>query len=252
MKRMMSLVAAVALLAGCSEGTGPSGPQISLLFSTGPATAPASSGMFLRTAANPITDGQNELLFTAAEVVLREIELERVETVDCDQAVDENACEEFETGPVLLDLPLDGGTMRQVTIPVDPGTYDEIEFEIHKVSSDDPEDADFLAAHPNLTDLSIRIQGTFNGEAFTYVTDLDVEQELELADPIVVDANTPNTNVTVRMDLAQWFRDASGMLIDPELGNKGGEFEGLVKENIKQNIEAFEDRDGDGDDRDED
>lgn len=244
-----------ALLAACNEGTGPGGALISLSFSTQSPGAVATSpqGMFLGSAAaaNPFTDGQNELLVTKAEVVLREIELKRIETVDCDTAVDEDACEEFETGPVLLDLPLDGGTAQQVTIPIEPGTYDELEFEIHKVSSGDAQDAAFVAAYPQMADLSIRVEGTYNGEPFAYETDLDVEQELDLANPIVIDENTATTNVTVRMDLAAWFRDGSGTLVNPALGNKGGEFESLVKENIKQNIEAFEDRDRDGDDRDE-
>ncbi len=254
MKKAMSVAMVAAFLAACGDGTGPGGAQISLSFSSqSPGTVSAASqGMFLSAVAGaPITDGQNELVITKAEVVLREIELKRIETIDCDTAVDEDACEEFETGPVLLELPLDGGTAQQVTIPIEPGTYDELEFEIHKVSGDDAEDADFVANHQHMADLSIQVQGTFNGQAFTYQTDLDVEQEFDLADPIVIDENTPSTNVTVRMDLAAWFRDGSGTLVNPSLGNKGGDHESLVKENIKQNIEAFEDRDRDGDDRDE-
>ncbi|MEE8192487.1 MAG: hypothetical protein V3T74_07050, partial [Gemmatimonadales bacterium] len=124
--------------------------------------------------------------------------------------------------------------------------YDEVEFEIHKVSTDDPEDAQFREDHPDMVGKSIRVQGTFNTQPFTYETDLDVEQEFDLSPPLeVTDGSTP-TNVTVLLDLDQWFRDLAGNLVNPQSGNKGGENEGLVKENIKQSIEAFEDHDSDG------
>jgi hypothetical protein len=240
-------------LGACSNGVGPSGSQVSLSFSTrapGAAAAPRQ-GLSLSVAA-PFTqsDGTNKLVITQAEVVLREIELERIETDDCDSA-GPGSCEEFETGPMLLDVPLNGETEVVVTIPVEPGAYDELEFEFHRVSSDDPQDAAFREAHPDLVETSIRVRGTFNGAPFTYQTDLDVEQEFDLAPPLVIAEDVASTNVTVRLDLAAWFRDGAGMLLDPQTGNQGEVNEGLIKENIKQSVEAFEDRDRDGDDRDE-
>ena len=103
-----------------------------------------------------------------------------------------------------------------------------------------------------MVDKSIRVQGTFNGAPFTYETDLNVKQELNLSPPLMIDNATGTTNVTVRIDLDAWFRDGSGNLVNPGSGNKGGANEGLIKENIKQSMEAFEDEDRDGDDSDED
>ena len=54
------------------------------------------------------------------------------------------------------------------------------------------------------------------------------------------------TNSTIVLDLATWFVDAQGNLIDPNSANKGGDNENLVKDNIKASIEAFEDSDKDG------
>ncbi len=133
-------------------------------------------------------------------------------------------------------------------IDVEPGTYDEIEFDIHKVSNDDPEDADFRAAHPDFIGVTIRVQGTYNGTPFTYTTDLNEEQEFEIAPPLVIDENTGSVNLTIRFDLSQWFRDGQGGLLDPATGNKGGDNESLINENIKQSLEAFEDEDRDGED----
>jgi len=182
--------------------------------------------------------------------VLKEIELERVETEECDASVDNDDCEEFEVGPVLVDLPLNGGIETHVTVSAPPGSYDEIEFEIHKVSHDDEEDADFRAQHPDMAGKSLRVAGTFNGESFTYESDLDVEQEHDLNPPLVID-ESGSVNVTVKIDVSMWFVDGSGHLVDPRTANTGGDNESLVKENIKQSVEAFEDDDHDGDDDDE-
>ncbi len=256
MRRMTFTLAAVSLaLAACSDGNGPgSQPGVSLSFTARRAAGVAASpAMFFGAfASDTLSDGQsNELIVDKVELVLREIELERVEVVDCDVEPEPDGCEEFETGPILVDLPLNGQTRQELSIQVPEGMYDEIEFELHKVSSDDPEDEAFRTAHPDFVDKSIRVTGTFNGQAFTYETDLNVEQELDLNPVLTVDANTTTTNVTIRIDVDQWFRTAAGVLVDPDTANKGGDNENLVKDNIKDSIEAFEDQDGDGDDSDE-
>ena len=253
MKRtaMLSVLPALAMLA-CSDSTGlGSEPGVSLSFATRAPGVNAAPGFFASVQSDTLMDEQNTLIITSAEIVLREIELKRVEIEDCDSASEDDSCEEFETGPILLSLPLDGSTATEVTIPVEVGVYDELEFDIHKVSNDDPEDAEFRAAYPDMVGKSMRIQGTFNGTAFTYETDLDVEQEFDLVPALTIDDTVTETNVTVRLNLSMWFRDGTGALVNPELGNKGGQYESLIKENIKQNIEAFEDHDRDGDDSDE-
>jgi hypothetical protein len=241
-------------LAGCGDGTG-AGSGVALSFSTvSPGAVPLAQFASMQAAAfdDTLVSNGDTLIITKAEIVLREIELERVETTDCDDLVETDDCEEFEAGPVLLDVPLNNGTETLVAIDAPDGSYDEIEFEIHKVSKYDPEDADFRAQYPDMVDKSIRVQGTFNGSPFTYETDLDVEQEFDLSPPLVIDNTTGTTNVTVRIDLDAWFRDGSGNLLDPNSGNKGGSNEDVIKENIKQSMEAFEDEDRDGDDSDED
>lgn len=243
----LSLIVTAALLAACSDGA-PDGSRVSLTFASSSTSGVQPAAGFFASMAPPVTfdDGQNELVIEKVEIVLREIELERIEVVDCDVEPEPAGCEDFEVGPILLDLPLGGGTMKQVTIPIEAGTYDEIEFEIHKVSGDDPEDAEFRAAHPDMVDKSIRVTGTFNGQAFTYVTDLNVEQELDLVPALVIDENTVTTNVTILVNLDAWFRDGAGALVDPASANKGEVNENLVKDNIKDSIEAFEDEDEDG------
>jgi hypothetical protein len=240
MKRTLALLASAALLAGCSDSMAP-GSQVSLSFSGGQATAAPNAGFYAAPSA-----GAAALVITKAEVVLREIELKRVEVVNCDVIPEPDGCEKFEIGPVLIDVPVDGTTATEVAIDIDPGMYDELEFDIHKVSGDDEEDATFVATYPQMADLSIRVEGTFDGVPFTFTTDLDVEQEHDLVPAIEITENTGSTNVTVSLGLSQWFLDAGGNELNPETGNKGGENESLIKENIKQAIEAFEDKDRDG------
>jgi hypothetical protein len=250
MKRISLTLVAALLVAACSDSTGPnSQPGVSLSFSAPTVgAAPSSPGVFMSVAAIDLTDGQgNTLTLDKVEIVLREIELQRQSASGCDALPDNDDCEKFETGPVLLDLPLDGSVSTIVTIAPDPDVYDEVEFEIHKISSSDEEDAAFRTAHPDFAGKSIRVQGSFNGQPVTYETDLDVEQEFNLNPPLTVSGETVGgTNVTVMLDVDAWFRDLSGDLVNPQDGNKGGQHESLVKENIKQSIEAFEDHDSDG------
>ena len=113
------------------------------------------------------------------------------------------------------------------------------------MSSGDPGDVTFIQQHADLEVVSIRVQGTYNGQAYTFVTDLNVDQRFDLNPALVVDGST-TTNVTARADISGWFVDGAGAAIDPNEANKGGEYENVVKDNIKDSIEAFEDRDRDG------
>lgn len=246
----LAAFAGLLLVAACSDGSGP-GQTLSLSFATrlpgaqqAPSRAPAFGAAV--TGADTLTDGTNTLIITKAEIVLREIELEPVEVADCDVSPKPAGCEEFEAGPVLVDLPLGPGAVQEVAVDVTPGSYKEVEFEIHKISLDAPEEAAFRTAHPEFVEKSIRVQGTFNGQAFTYETDLDVEQEEHFATPLVITDATTSTNLTIRVGLANWFRATNGSLVNPSTGNKGGQNESLIKENIKQSVEAFEDHDHDG------
>jgi len=250
--RYLMMLGAVTL-AGCSDTTEVAlRGGVAVSFATQSPTAGTPAPAFSRAPAldDTLVVGTDTLIFTSVEVVLREIELKKAETADCDVEPEPAGCEEIEVGPVLVDLPLVPGADSTFAIEAPAGTYTRIDFEVHKVSGDDPADAAFVQAHPEFDDLSIRVQGTFNGSAFTFETDLDVEQELDLVPALVVDETT-TTNVTVRVDVSTWFRSVTGALIDPATANTGGSNESEVKDNIKDSFKAFEDEDRDGDELDE-
>jgi hypothetical protein len=54
-------------------------------------------------------------------------------------------------------------------------------------------------------------------------------------------------NLTIRMDVSPWFVNG-GALVDPASANRGGPNEGVVKDNVAQSVDAFEDDNHDGHD----
>jgi len=233
----------------CGETTTPTEfKTIQVSFATQAAGTAMLSRAFGSEAAldDTLVVGADTLVFGSVEIVLREIELKRLEVLDCDITPEPEGCEKFEAGPVLVSLPLGAGPEAEFVLDdIPPGTYNEIEFDVHKVN-DDVEDLAFRQAHPTFLDKSIRVTGTFNGQAFVFESDLDVEQELNLSPALVVEDASPPTNITILVDVNGWFRDDLGALIDPATANKGFDNEGIVKENIKNTMEAFEDADEDG------
>jgi hypothetical protein len=250
-KHLLAVLGMAAALAACSDGTGPGAARtVSLTFTSGAAGGPSLSRMGV--ADDTIVSGNDVLVITRAQIVLREIELKRENDDLCETGEgDDDGCEEFETGPMLVDLPLGGAVETAITIEADTGTYDEIDFELHKPEDDgDSADAAFIAAHPEFDRLSIRVEGTWNGTPFVFTSDVNVEQENGLVPPLVITEST-GTNVTLRVDISTWFRNGSGALVDPASGNQGGQNESVITENIKVSFHAFEDEDRDGDDSDE-
>ena len=240
-----------ATLAACDDDGGVTGPggsagagSVSLSVAlTGSAPNSAAS---LHAQGLDLTDGANTLSIESAELVVREIEFERIGTPGCDSDFDDDDCDEYEVGPFLVALPLDGSVTREITAQVDTGTYDEIEFDIHKPDDDSPADLDFIAQNPNFADISIRVSGTYTGQDCLYTTDLNEDQEIELIDPLVVTPDPTPVNVTLTIDLSSWYVAPGGMLIDPRTANQGEPNVELVEENIEASLSGFRDDDSDG------
>lgn len=253
MKRLFLIMAVLAGAACSQTSNGPNTEfaNVQVSFATQRPGTPLRAALALAAAAgDTLTAGSDTLVLDAVEVVLREIELRRIEVSSCQSAESDDACEKFETGPVLVSLPLGNAVQQQFAVDVPVGTYSEIQFDIHKPDDGDPDDQAFIAANPAFERISIRVRGTFNGQAFVFTSDLNVEQELSLTPPLEITETTGATNVTILVDVGSWFRNQAGGLIDPATANDGGANEGIVKENIKDSVEAFEDRDHDGSDDD--
>lgn len=236
-------IATATLVAGCSDGAGPAGTGVFRMNVMSSASAPVVAGD-----PDTIVVGSDTLVYSMIELVLREVEFDRVNDDACDDLPDsdDDFCEKFETGPILLDLPLGPGLERAFEVAIDTGSYDEMEIDIHKPRDDTQEDRDFANDNPEFSDISIRVTGTYNGADFVYVTDLRVDQEKDLSPPTRIE-EAGNIEVTLVVDISGWFVVGS-QLVDPVDALKGRTFENAVRDNIKASIEAFEDADGDGHD----
>lgn len=243
-----------------SDSTG----RVSLAMSSvRPGTAAPSPAIF-GSAASPsvvtagdstvISMGADTIVLRSVEMVVREVELKRVEAEGCDSVSGNDDCEEFETGTTLVSPPL-GATATETVISINapPGQYDQLEFKIHK-PEDNSEDAAFLAANPSFAGVSIRVTGTYSQAGtrsdFTFTSDLNASQEVLLSPPLTV-ADGQAANVTLRVDVSTWFVNGAGTsLVNPATANKGQANEGVVKDNIEASIDAFRDDDHNGHDDD--
>lgn len=248
MKRILVVIALAA--AGCSSSnpglgfavTVPTSSTASALTASGVVATPGSGGL-------SITDGTHTIVITEAKLVLRNIELERADGKSaCSTGTPgehhDDGCEEVHAGAQVVALPLDGTTSVAINASIAAGTYDKAELKVHKLGSD-AADAAIIADSPDLKDASVKVVGTYDGTAFTYIGDAEAEQEFEINPALVVADGAASTGITMSVDAATWFA-WNGSLIDPSTANKGGVHEELVDHAIKASLRTFEDDDHDG------
>lgn len=228
--------------AACGDPTGSRAHAVSLSFSTvAPSAVAASYAVPLRADVSA-SSGGNTLVVTKAQLVLSRIELAG-SAATCG-GTDDSGCDEMELAPMLVDLPLAGGVASSISAPVPAGSYAELEAKIDAVRDGEEGAAAFLAAHPDLRGVSVRVEGTYNGQPFVYTGSGEASLELAFSPPVSVGAS--GMNLTVHVDVAGWFKDGSGNVIDPATANAGGANASVVENNIHHSFHAFEDNDRDG------
>jgi hypothetical protein len=257
----LAIVAAFGTVA-CSDSTSPAaGRPVSVSFSTGTSSGASLARMTdpgaSRDAATvPAADG---LVITKVQLVVARMELERAgasctstEPVGDDEGDEhEHDCPELHVAPALVEVPVNGTVVSPFTVNVPAGSYSALEAKIrplHAESEHGRGSSAFLAAHPELNGVSVVVEGTFNGTAFTYKGAPRAEFEREFNPPLVVDKPL---NVTVHLDIASWFRTQSGAVIDPSTANAPGVNAATVAVNIMRSFHAFRDDDRDGHDDDD-
>jgi hypothetical protein len=242
------LIACAALAASACGDSTTSGARRPLTVSL---TTQAQGAVADRTLADiTIAVGTNTLVITKAQVVARRIELAPADAATCsgtaeagdDNTEVEDGCAEVESGPTLLDLPLDASTTTNITATVPPGTYRGLELRIGPVTSGNRRSVEFLTSHPDFKNASVRVEGTYNGKAFVFMSPVDARIETLFSAPVTVDALNPN--VTVAIDLTNWFSDGAGGTLDPSNTANASR----ISANIASSFHAFEDDDHDGHD----
>lgn len=136
-----------------------------------------------------------------------------------DENDDEDECE-FEGGPFIVDLPLDGATTIATT-DVPAGTYDSFTFKIDDLEAgDDDEDddrartpdllANMRAVYPNFPSrASLVVKGTQNGQPFTVY----FRSKIRITQPISPPLTIPGDDaLTVTIDPSAWFKNGNQVL----------------------------------------
>jgi hypothetical protein len=190
--------------------------------------------------------GPDEIVFDQIQLVLRKIRLDGGPTASCpEDAEGDSQCGEIRLGPVLFDMPLDAEAEPTLTALVPVGTYDGFKFQLHK-PSDANGDADVVAEHPEMEDISIRAVGTYNGTPFIFSSDLTDVEEVTMPEAVEV-AEDGELPLTLFVDASGWFANGAATgLIDPAQANDGGIYESEVEQNIRESFRAFRDGNADG------
>lgn len=251
-----STFAAIALLAACSDSSGPSNGG-STNLSLAVATLSSTAAGRLTGGASPSldrhvsgTDSAHSLVITRAAITLSRLHLATVDSAGCTAddhpEHDDDRCRELKTGPLLVELPVDNSVISVLTLQLPAGTYRALEAKIRTVRTSDSGGTAFLAANPQFANASIRVEGTFDGTPFVYSGSPDASLELEFDPPITVGASA--TTLTVHVSIDRWFADHNGSLVNPATANAGGANENLVSDNVRRSFHAFEDNEHHGDD----
>ncbi len=150
---------------------------------------------------------------------------------------------EFESDEQLIEISL-GEQAAVLSIPEVPiGAYTSLELELMRADGGDfPELGDGAPA-------SIRVSGTYSGEAFDYRSTATPELELDL-DARVLPGQSVQVGLSV--DVASWFIDADGTILDPLDTASLDTIEANILSSLADIGEIDDDDDDEDDDEDDD
>lgn len=236
LRRLYPLACAPCVLAACGDsatGAG-AGREVAIRFGT---TAPQASGAgsAAPAAGQLVVDGDNGVLkLTGFRVIVAEFEVKGDDDVNpCDRLGVGEDCEDFNAGPMLVDVPLGGSPVTVSTGEIPPGSYREVEFEVEDLDEDEDNPAErpriealFQQVRAQFSDwprdASALVTGTFtprvNGQLgtprpFRVFIEAEIEVEVELSPPLVIDDASQTRSVSIELDPAALFR-LGGNVID--------------------------------------
>ena len=119
---------------------------------------------------------------------------------------------QVKTGPLVVNLDMDGKVTEFASSEIPEGSYDRVRFEIHKIQDTEKcPDPEFMEGDDSSQRYSLIVNGTLNGETFTYRSRKSAEQDIELTEEIVVEKNE-NANLTITVDPYSWFYEGDTFL----------------------------------------
>lgn len=213
----------------CGDTTGPeNAAQVAVRFA---AVTPAPVQGSVDGSSLELTGSNGTLRVDEMYFIVAEFELERdgglCDDDFDDDDFDDDDCDEFEAPPAFLDVPLDGSGVIAVQHVVPAGTYRELDFEIEDLDDDDEDDSSkgqqiaalrsqILAQFPDWPqDASMLVVGSFTptgGDAipFRVYFEAEIEIEMDLNPPVVIDGTGDSSAFTVRIDPNMLFRNGDG------------------------------------------
>ena len=195
-----------------------------------------------------VTSGDDELVITSSQIVFRNVKLQPGQegcvddSEDSETEEEDDNCATMFVGPILVDIPTDALPGSEISVLIPEGSYRSVQLRLHKISSNSSTDAAFRAEHPDFGDASVKVEGTFNGVPFTYLSDITATVNLPLPAPIVVGGE--DQDLTVELDVGSWFLSQSGSLLSPLDDNN--QARQAIRSNIRTAIRAFRDNNQDG------
>ncbi|MGC3997561.1 MAG: hypothetical protein QM767_08735 [Anaeromyxobacter sp.] len=209
----LAVAVAVVTLAACGGSGGSGGGASKLRVSAGTASAVAAPSGGIQ-AGDGITVDRVRLM-------VEQIELESEDSSG-------EGSGGVEVGPFLVDLAgdaLTGGVRQTFDAQIPPGTYAKLELKIAPGSA--------------LDNHAVVVDGTIDGEPFTFTSDLTAEQEHEVALTVAADGST--NNVALAIDPTAWFT-VGDVRLDP----RDPAMRASIECQLAASIDAFDDEDEDG------
>jgi len=146
---------------------------------------------------------------------------------------------ESELGAALIEVAVDGSATQVAAKNVDAGKYEIIGVGL-KPGGDGDRFADFRDPKA-----SILVEGTYDGIAFTWRSNIKPEAEFPIDPPINVPANG-EASVSISFDVAAWFTAADGAALDPTDSANQTVIEEAIMASLRASAVEFE-KDGDND-----
>jgi hypothetical protein len=242
------VIAALAAAAACREKAPAAGAIVFQLSARHP-TAHDSAGPLVTTD-TMLIQGRDTLFLHRVRIMLAELAIAPSVANECEEEEGEDnpPCVEFDDDPVVIDLPLGVGSTRRSAKPAPATEYNLFQAVIHR--PDTNTDVLLLRDNPDLVGGSIRVDGTLSRGGrrrdFSFISGFNEQEEITLEPALTVTARD-SLHVTLRVDVASWFRSADRKaIIDPATAGLAGPNEGLVRDNIRTSMRVFRDTNGDG------
>jgi hypothetical protein len=271
MRARISLALLFLLFTACDGSTGPrGGGKLSVRFGTASSTSISAAVLSAGPSLTPVStsaSSADELTLTGSNgtlviqdirFIVTDLKLHSVEGTGCDDnddevengngqnddddvenendEDDEGDCEDFEGGPFIVDLPLDGN-VAITTQNLAAGTYDRFKFHIEDLEEDDDDDdgerigvanvlTQMRTVYPNFPNrASMVVKGTFNGTPFTTYFRAEHQAKFDLNPPVTVPGATA---IMVTLDPSKWFRVGDTVLNLADLDGRLVEFHGFL------------------------